>query len=142
MIGGLASETDGPVLVPVFGRGRILDAIPAESVSKQTVINACRYMVGECSCTVKALNPGVDLILNVDWQQKLGPSVVVVNQIDGTNRESAEPTLVAIPTGNRGVNEPASVETRLLWILGSVVAGMIAYGLHRVRRSSAKVVDG
>ncbi len=91
MIGGLASEADGPVLVPVFGRGRILDAIPAESVSTQTIINACRYMVGECSCTVKALNPGVDLILNVDWQEKLGPSVVVVNQDDGTEARAHEP---------------------------------------------------
>ena len=142
MIGGLASDAGGPVLVPVFGRGRILDAISTENVSRQTIINACRYLVGECSCTVKALNPGVDLILNVDWQEKLGPSVVVVNQVDGSEIKSAEPTLVAIPRGRSGVNQPASEETRLPWIVCSILVGLIAYSLHRMRRSSAQVVDG
>jgi hypothetical protein len=142
MIGGLSSEDDGPVLVPVFGRGRILDAIPTESVSQQTIINACRYMVGECSCTVKALNPGVDLVLNVDWQEKLGPSVVVVNQLDSTEIKSAEPMLVAIPSGNSGVSQPAEKETGLPWIVLTVLAGLIAYGLHRRRRVTSQVVDG
>lgn len=142
MIGGFASQADGPILVPVFGRGRILDAIPTESISQQTIVNACRYMVGECSCTVKALNPGVDLILNVDWQEELGPSVVVINQVDGATIKSTEPTLVAIPRGSSGVNQSASEETRLPWIVFSVLAGLIAYGLHRMRRNSAQVVDG
>lgn len=142
MIGGLSSEADGLFLVPVFGRGRILDAIPTASVSRQTIIDACRYMVGECSCTVKALNPGVDLILNVDWQEQLGPSVVVVNQIDSTEIKIAEPVLVAIPTGSSGVNELVSEETRLPWIVCFILAGLIAYSLHRKRRRSVQVVEG
>jgi hypothetical protein len=99
-------------------------------------------MVGECSCTVKALNPGVDLILNVDWQEQLGPSVVVVNQIDSTEIKIAEPVLVAIPTGSSGVNELVSEETRLPWIVCFILAGLIAYSLHRKRRRSVQVVEG
>jgi hypothetical protein len=98
MVDGLAETAGQPLLVPIFGRGRMLDALPAAGTDRATIINACRYMVGECSCTVKTLNPGVDLILNVDWQQQLGESVVIIDHSFAADSEST-PQLVDVPTG-------------------------------------------
>lgn len=138
MIDGLAnsrSTADGqlPVLVPIFGRGRMLDAILGDSVSRQTILNACQYMVGECSCTVKAQNPGVDLILSVNWQSQLGESVLVVSEVD-VPVQASEPTLVAIPTGRTNPVQDVPRSSKWAWPLFSLVAVLIAYGLHRSRR--------
>ena len=81
-------------LVPVFGRGRMLDAIPAEPYPSDVILKACQYMVGECSCTVKAQNPGVDLLLNVDWQQKLGVEEIVFG-----SGPTLAPELLDVPAG-------------------------------------------
>ena len=85
-------------LVPVFGRGRMLDAIPAEPYPSDVILKACQYMVGECSCTVKAQNPGVDLLLNVDWQQKLGVEEIVF----GSGSRLA-PELLNVPAGKDSI---------------------------------------
>lgn len=82
-------------LVPVFGRGRMLDAIPGDPISASVVLNACKYMVGECSCTVKAQNPGVDLLLNVDWPGKLGVEALVFG-----SSPTSIPELLEVPSGN------------------------------------------
>jgi len=127
MVQGLVEETDEPILVPIFGRGRMLDAMNATECDDDTILNVCRYMVGECSCTVKALNPGVDLILTVNWSEKLGQSVVMIDPMP-----SGEPTLVTIPTG--GDSEEKSETTLItqgsnLWrrLIPFVAAGIVFY---------------
>lgn len=92
---GLAASSSGPWLIPVFGRGRMLDAIDAKDLTAQTVMNACQYMVGECSCTVKTQNPGVDLLMSANWSESLGGDTVVI--VDSQTQLS--PLLVEIPNG-------------------------------------------
>lgn len=65
-------SSDGPVLAPVFGRGRVLDAMAGTAVSTNMVLGLCNYLVGNCSCEVKSLNPGADLFLPVNWRAVLG----------------------------------------------------------------------
>jgi hypothetical protein len=111
MVHGLVEERDEPVLVPIFGRGRMLDAIKAVDCDDDVILNACRFMVGECSCTVKALNPGVDLILTVNWSDKLGQSVVMVDP-----KPSGDPKLVTIPSGDASSGPAGTVaETSRYW---------------------------
>jgi hypothetical protein len=103
MVHGLTREREEPILVPIFGRGRMLDAMQAADCDDEVILNACRYMVGECSCTVKALNPGVDLMLSVDWSGQLGQSVVMIDP-----KPSGQPTLVTIPGGGDPAAESES----------------------------------
>lgn len=70
---------DLPVLAPVFGRGRVLNALAGTSVNEGVIHDLCTYLVGNCSCEVKAQNPGVDLFLPVNWQAALSDSTPVVN---------------------------------------------------------------
>ncbi len=103
---GLAASASGPWLIPIFGRGRMLDAIDAKELSSQTVMNACQYMVGECSCTVKTQNPGVDLLMSANWSESLGGDTVVI--VD--SQADLSPQLIEIPFGTSTVGSAASLQ--------------------------------
>lgn len=56
-----------PMALPIFGRGRALYALIGKGINSQTLEDACRFLTGACQCTVKAQNPGVDILTTVDW---------------------------------------------------------------------------
>lgn len=64
-------------LFPVFGRGRMLPAFHGGSLSKELIMKGCEYLLGECSCEVKAQNPGVDLLMAVDWDKAIEGTQVI-----------------------------------------------------------------
>ncbi len=65
------------MIFPVFGRGRALYALIGDGIQPGTIEDAGRFLVGACQCTVKAENPGVDLIFPVDWDQFIEPSLPI-----------------------------------------------------------------
>jgi hypothetical protein len=64
-------ELEGPIVFPVFGRGRVLYALVGAGITVPNIVDACTFVAGECSCQAKELNPGVDLLLSVDWDRRL-----------------------------------------------------------------------
>jgi len=56
-----------PIAVPVFGRGRGLAPVPHEEFDGELIIDICAFLLGACSCQVKELNPGHDLLIRADW---------------------------------------------------------------------------
>ena len=69
-----------PVAFPIFGRGRALEGIPGSALNESSIGSACQYLCGECSCQVKDQNPGIDLLLAVDWSEKLEGSLFMVER--------------------------------------------------------------
>lgn len=70
----LASEEDlrefkEPMVFPIFGQGRVLYALVGKGIKVETVDSAAQFLIGSCSCQVKEQNPGVDLVMAVDWKQ-------------------------------------------------------------------------
>lgn len=134
MTRGLQDNQDHePFLVPIFGRGRMLDAIDTKRVDADSISNLCRYIIGECSCTVKSQNPGVDLLLKVDWQLRLGSELVIVDRSIPT-----EPELVPIP--------PTSVvgdssQSRLSWSWTAPAAILIIAVVYLFARQRSKVSE-
>ena len=68
----LGSEPDldarnGPLLFPVFGRGRALYALADGGINEANLSKAAEFLSGACSCKVKEAHPGVDLLLSADW---------------------------------------------------------------------------
>lgn len=59
------------LIAPVFGRGRVLGAWPGSMMDEEGIDEVCHYLTGACSCQVKAQNPGWDLAMNVDWDERL-----------------------------------------------------------------------
>jgi hypothetical protein len=66
-----------PMAFPVFGRGRALYALVGKGISADLITEASQFLCGACQCTVKAQNPGVDLIMNVDWDEVIEPIEVL-----------------------------------------------------------------
>lgn len=63
-----------PMAFPVFGRGRALYALVGKGIAPDVIEEACVFLTGGCQCTVKAQNPGVDLIMSVDWDKLVVPT--------------------------------------------------------------------
>lgn len=66
-----AVSEDQPLVVPVFGRGRALEVIPADELSPGLMRDLLGFLSGACSCQVKEQNPGFDLLFSVDWNREL-----------------------------------------------------------------------
>jgi len=66
-----AYPADQPFVAVVFGRGRVLGAWPQERLNDDFIEEVTHFLLGSCSCEVKAQNPGWDLLLSVDWDDAL-----------------------------------------------------------------------
>lgn len=71
------SKVHGPIVFPVFGRGRVPCSVFGDDLTKDSLAGIVRFICGECSCTLKELNPGNDLLIAADWHailEKAGPA--------------------------------------------------------------------
>lgn len=98
--------TGDPLIVPVFGRGRALEVIPADQLNADLVYELTEFLCGACSCQVKEQNPGFDLLLTTDWNLALfgedaeGPPEDAAN---GSGQRKT-PELILIPPGRSKSN--------------------------------------
>jgi len=128
----------GPIVFPIFGRGRVLCGLHGEDLTAGQVERTVQFLCAACSCQVKELNPGMDLLVDANWTDLLGrPSVV-------EKEEPAEVKLPspAIPPGEAGLAPPTSsfrpMKTDWLpWATGGasflfVVTGWWAFRRHRM----------
>src|SRR5262249_12511079 len=56
------AKGSGPLVFPVFGRGRVLTALTFDALKEGAVKDTASFLCGDCSCLVKRLNPGTDLL--------------------------------------------------------------------------------
>jgi len=71
---------DVPVVFPVFGRGRILTALAGSAIVAGNLEDAATFLAGPCSCQVKELNPGIDILMAADWDSVVeGREAVAAN---------------------------------------------------------------
>lgn len=65
------AEEKGPIVFPIFGRGRALCALADKELTVENIQEIAVFLTGACSCEVKAMNPGVDLLFAADWDAAL-----------------------------------------------------------------------
>ncbi len=80
LVGPAGFPDTGPLVVPVFGRGRTMGLLPAARLSTAGIIAASTYLCGACSCQVKSGNPGHDLLFKTPWHEHLHHGLVVVEK--------------------------------------------------------------
>ncbi len=56
-----------PVVIPVFGQGRGAVMMMNEFIADEYIERVSEFLTGACSCEVKSLNPGFDILIPVDW---------------------------------------------------------------------------
>ncbi len=86
-----------PIAFPVFGRGRALYALVGDGITETNIEMACAFLVGWCSCQVKAQNPGVDLLMSVDWDNMVGDELYSETAL---LLESSEPAAIEVARPN------------------------------------------
>jgi hypothetical protein len=67
------TRVKGPIVLPIFGRGRMLCSLYGPDLTAERLAEAARFLCGECSCRVKELNPGIDMLLAAAWESALEP---------------------------------------------------------------------
>jgi hypothetical protein len=104
----LAGRTD-PMAFPVYGRGRALWGLIGPGITAQNIQDSAGFLVGACSCEVKELNPGFDLLLSADWDTLLSDSgIPLAAAVRKGTTPPAEPELVPIPAGTPPAAQPAA----------------------------------
>jgi hypothetical protein len=64
-------DVNQPTLSLIFGRGRKLLTMTGAEINEANIQGVAGFLTGPCMCEVKAQNPGIDLLLNVDWDADL-----------------------------------------------------------------------
>jgi hypothetical protein len=120
-------EVRGPIVFPVFGRGRVLVGVHGKQLTAANVERWASYLCGACSCRVKESNPGIDLLLRADWESLL--------DIPETPRDVPAAS-VPIPPGQSAAKEPEPASDSLAWlwvVLGVAGVGALATGARLLR---------
>ncbi len=56
-----------PMAFPIFGQARALWALVGAGINAENILESCGFLTGACSCQVKHMNPGTDLLIEFDW---------------------------------------------------------------------------
>ena len=135
------------LIVPVFGRGRAFTVFTAETLDAEAIAETTRFLCGACSCQVKQGNPGFDLLLEVDWEQRLWgqgdapDSVLSKTTSTAMTAPDEQPALVAIPPGAAQPANPRTEEStspkehspRFFWFTGGLAACVLLIMLRKNR---------
>jgi hypothetical protein len=133
---GLA-RAKGPILFPIFGRGRVLCSLSEEEFTADKVQDVTKFLCRECSCELKELNPGVDMLLAADWNaifdkmfeaKETNPVEKRIDSVEPTPTPVSTPVMEA-PSGTESVIEatssPCVVCENWLWIATGIAAGLV-----------------
>ncbi|MCF6311069.1 MAG: hypothetical protein L3J39_01330 [Verrucomicrobiales bacterium] len=77
----LGEYSKEPMAFPVFGRGRIIEPLIGLGLNYNNVIEHSAYLTGACSCEVKDENPGIDLLIAMNWDAAMEGSQVIIDKM-------------------------------------------------------------
>lgn len=100
-------ERRDPMVFPIFGRGRAMWPLIGPGITPSNIRESASFLVGACSCEIKDLNPGFDLLVAADWDTLLHQEGIP--RIAKSTRNVSlndDPVLVPIPKGSAATTEP------------------------------------
>jgi hypothetical protein len=117
-------ELGEPIAIPVFGRGRTYLALAGKGINTDHVEESNRFLIDDCSCEVKRLNPGVDLLIGADWKNLIVGSVDVEEPTPTTVIFGADPS-------EGGDNSERETERKAMFVgwLSPWLGAFIALGI-------------
>lgn len=155
----LYEHTDEPMVFPVFGRGRSLGCLFGEYITEKNIRNASAFLSGACSCEVKELNPGIDLLVAAPWDlvvmnsfvedtplpelTGVMPANTIIGQSESSFTVDAKPAAATTFTENPGSEKGTEGNTGIFRIygitMGSILVVVILAGIllnhHRKKNS-------
>lgn len=136
MLIGLESELEKvhnePIVYPFFGCGRVMPPLIGKGINEEMIFAVSGFLLGDCACTIKDMNPGKDTLLPVNWSAKLSelsPTLLSAQILDtdlaGVFQEPDETTNVSNETIQQQKQQPVNVGTSNLGIQNRVVVFFI-----------------
>ncbi len=153
----LGDYIEEPMVFPVFGRGRALYALIGEGITADNIHTACSFMTGACSCEVKSLNPGVDILIRADWDNGLGeswiqdvplPPLVSISDLkpvdnsddqgDGIENTPvpADKPASAVDDPGDGEDTPSPLTMNIVIVITAILAAVAVASVILVRKNS------
>jgi hypothetical protein len=122
---GLA-DVRGPIVYPIFGRGRALTGLHGKELTPQELRRVATFLCGDCSCKVKRLNPGMDLLVSGNWESVLtaaGPGDAPRLTLEANPRPAVIPQLVEEETPAEPASPAVPAQTPCApWLWSATVA--------------------
>lgn len=136
------AEAKGPIVFPIFGRGRALCGLTGEELTVENIQEVAVFLTGACSCEVKAMNPGVDLLFAADWDAALEgravkdpemPPLVSLSQLAADAQSPPAPKETVEPPSARSSGTTLTRNLIVAVVLGILV---VAAGTVLLRRKA------
>jgi hypothetical protein len=140
-----------PMVFPVFGRGRVLPPLVGAEITRDNIQGIGTFLIGPCSCEVKRQNPGIDLLMAVDWDEELSrrkhlPSPLASVELATLTGAATSPAeLEDVPGGrNEHKGHPRSPSRLMLLTavtlsaLATIVTGILAFWPRRRKKDRPK----
>jgi len=138
----LTASTEA-MLFPIFGRGRVVPPAIGTEIRAEAIRDMAEFLSGPCSCEVKEMNPGYDLLLTANWSSLSGyqevmipepPPLVGMSQFATaaaatTNPAPRSPQRNVLPATQGTVSVPANhdpLTRNLLVALGFMIVSLVA----------------
>lgn len=104
-----------PMLFPIFGRGRAMPPAVGDEIQPGAIRDMAVFLTGPCSCEIKDMNPGFDLLLTADWNTMSGyqevalptPPLVGMSQFVSAATNPSTPTTATVAATKPSLDPPA-----------------------------------
>jgi 3-oxoacyl-[acyl-carrier-protein] synthase-3 len=117
--------TEQPFAALAFGRGRVLGAWPATDLQDAQIEESTLFLTKACSCQAKALNPGWDLLMTVNWDDALRAAEDQRPKSTAASSKPTPPEVVQIvPTNSAPVDALPSKRNHSK-LLASIAVGLL-----------------
>ena len=104
---------DEPMVFPIFGRCRALLPLVGPGISAENIRSSAAFLAGACSCQVKELNPGFDLLIKANWKELLSwAKSPAFASLENSAQNTLETELVPIPAGSAQNTSVADSESK------------------------------
>jgi hypothetical protein len=137
-----------PVVIPILGRGRALAALCGPQLRPDILADVCSFVAGPCSCEVKEMNPGFDLLMAADWEALAEGRVVKDPELPpliglaqfGSASTNHPGGLLAIADPKAGSDGRGRLARNLLVVLG-VGLGALLIGTFVLKTKAGKAPE-
>ena len=81
-----------PMVFPMYGQGRALFALIGEGINSENIRDVVGFLTGPCSCQVKSMNPGTDIMMPANWEKAIMDKTYVSDEdLPPLSGETIEP---------------------------------------------------
>ncbi len=74
---------DTPMIFAAYGRGRVMPPYVGKGINADNLAECIAFLSGACSCMVKSQNPGMDLLVQWDWESAADTIAATDETFDG-----------------------------------------------------------